>query len=73
MKVKCIDNKSWKTWLTIDKIYDVIKIHDYGYYRIIDDIGIEDWFPKSRFRELTTLEMRNYKINKLLVDENNMH
>jgi hypothetical protein len=63
MKVKCIDNKGWKTWLTIDKIYEVIDIDDDNYY-IKDDNGYEFWYPKEWFKLLS--EIRNEKIDKLL-------
>ena len=62
MKVKCIDIGYW-VFLTIDKIYDVIK---YDYY-IIDDSGNKWRYPKELFKTLS--EMRNDKINKLLEDE----
>jgi hypothetical protein len=48
----------------MSKIYEVIEIDDDGYYGIIDDINIEDWFSKEYFRPLS--EIRNEKIDKLL-------
>ena len=64
MKIKCINNNGWE-YLTVDKTYEVIE--DDNWYWIINDKGIEDWYPKELFKTLA--EMRNDKINKLLEDE----
>jgi hypothetical protein len=65
MKVVCIYNKGWIHHLTIGKIYDVIRINDYGLYCIINDKGNIDWFYKKHFKSLS--EYRIEKINKLLL------
>jgi hypothetical protein len=65
MKVKCIDNKGWETWLTIDKIYDVTYIFQDGDYELINDKGKKGvFFKKDQFKSIS--EIRNEKINKLL-------
>jgi hypothetical protein len=61
MRVKCLKNNC--TWLTIGKIYDVIKEDEFCYW-ITDDIGRYDWYPMNLFKSLS--EIRNEKINKLL-------
>ena len=65
MKVKCIGNVG-ESNLTIGKTYEVTR-KDENLYWIINDKGIEDWYPKELFKTLA--EMRNDKINKLLEDE----
>ena len=64
MKVKCINDHGWR-YLTIGKIYDVIKEdRDDGDYKIANDIGHELWYRKIHFKTLA--EYRNETINKLL-------
>ncbi len=83
MKVKCISNESWdllhdlRSKLTIDKIYDVIKLenipfspHRYDdpsgpFYRIKCDNGEIKHIEASRFRELTLDEKRELKLEDL--------
>ena len=48
MKVKCIDNKALKDFLTIDKIYDVLK-EDKISYLILDDDNELVHYGKKRF------------------------
>ena len=48
MKVKCIDNKSLKDFLTIDKIYTVLK-EDETRYLISDDANELIRYSKKRF------------------------
>ena len=65
MKIKCINDRRY---LTIGKIYDVIKEdRDDGDYLIIDNDGGEWWYEKKLFKTLA--EIRNDKIDKLLEDE----
>jgi hypothetical protein len=63
MKVKCIKNNNWIFHLTVSEIYNIVDIND-SYYKIIDDIGNERWYPKKWFKTLS--EIRNEKIYKLL-------
>ena len=63
MKIKCIDNNRWESYLTIDKTYDVIYINKYGDYYIMDNNGYR-WWSNLRFKLLS--EIRNETINKLL-------
>lgn len=48
MKVKCIDNKGLKNFLTIDKIYTVLK-EDETSYLILDDDNELIHYGKKRF------------------------
>ena len=48
MKVKCIDNKSLKDFLTIDKIYTVLKEDEISYL-ILDDDNELIHYGKKRF------------------------
>jgi hypothetical protein len=64
MKVKCIDNRDWESFLTINKTYNVVIDYDDDDYKIIDDEYEEWWYPKYLFK--TIPEIRNDKINKLL-------
>ena len=66
MKVKCINSIIW--YLTIGKIYDVIKIDSAdNYYWIINDSDRLFNYPKKHFKLLS--EIRNEKIDKLLNDD----
>ena len=63
--------------LTLGKMYEVLlitiipfsrsRIDDPRdpFYKIIDDYGNESSFSKDRFRDLTTSEIRELKLNKL--------
>ena len=64
MKVKCIKTRGLEYSLTVGKTYEVIYIFSDGDYKIINDKGREDWFPKEWFKPLS--EIRNEIINKLL-------
>lgn len=64
MKVKCIKNDCWNNYLTIGKIYDVIRISELGNYLIINEYGFENWVNKELFKPLS--EYRNEKIDMLL-------
>jgi hypothetical protein len=63
MKVVCIYNENFESYLTIDKSYDVIEERSLN-YKIIDNDGDEFWYFAEWFKPLS--EMRNEKINKLL-------
>ena len=63
MKIKCIKNYGYNR-LTINKIYEVIRIYQDEDYEIIDDNGVENWYHKEWFKPLS--ELRNEKIDKLL-------
>ena len=65
MKVKCIKKPGWLC-LTIGKTYETIII-GMSKYKIINDKGEADWYPKNYFKTLS--ELRNETINKLLADE----
>lgn len=61
--------------LTIGKIYEVIKLKNqeflgdgilYPSYLIIDETGLENWYKSVMFKELSTQESRDYKLNKIL-------
>lgn len=65
MKIKCIDVSGYHH-LTIGKTYDVTYIFSDGDYKIINDKGREDWYPKYYFKKLS--EYRNETINKLLAE-----
>jgi hypothetical protein len=68
MKIKCIyninSNGNIVIGITIGKIYDTIRINEFGDYMIINDIGNERWYLKKWFKPLS--EYRIEKINKLL-------
>jgi hypothetical protein len=70
MKVVCIDNKGISDWMTIGKIYDVIKIDSDNDYWVINDYGKENWYYEYCFKPLS--EYRIEMINKLLKDESKM-
>lgn len=62
--------------LTIGKIYEVIKLKNQEFfgdgilysslYLIIDETGLENWYKSVMFKELSTQESRDYKLNKIL-------
>ena len=62
MIVKCINTYGWYN-LTIGKTYEVIT-QDKWFYKIINDNGKEDLFPKVYYKPLS--EIRAEKIDKLL-------
>ena len=63
MKVKCIGNKGYEKWITISKIYDVMKYTE-NKYKIIDDHNNLWFYNKRHFKTLS--KYRNDKIDKLL-------
>ena len=63
MKVKCIDNVDGWFNITIGKTYKIIGEDELG-YKIINDLGEENWYIKEWFKQLSKL--RNETINKLL-------
>ena len=83
MKVKCISNESWdllhnlRSKLTIDKVYDVLKIENIPFsphrfddlsgpfYSIKCDDGEIKRIAANRFRELTIDEKRELKLEEL--------
>ena len=66
MKVRYIKNDGYGAWITTGKTYNVIE-EENNHYKIINDNGIESWFPQKLFKRLS--EIRNETINKLLEDE----
>ena len=70
--VKCLSCKGKKENqpLKIGKIYEVLesqKLEDWcDHYLIIDETGFEGWYSSAMFRELTTIELRDYKLNQLI-------
>jgi hypothetical protein len=68
--VKCISCKGKKENqpLKIGKIYEVIKTKNLwcDHYIVIDETGFEGWYSSEMFRELTPVELREYKLNQLI-------
>lgn len=57
MKVKCIDNKGLKDFLTIDKIYTVLE-EDETRYLILDDVNELIRYSKNRFIPVEESKMK---------------
>jgi hypothetical protein len=41
------------------------------HYIVVDETGFEGWYKSAMFRELTTVELRDVKLNKLLRNDTN--
>jgi len=70
--VKCISCKGKKENqpLNIGKIYEVLQsknLEDWcDHYLVVDETGFEGWYYSRMFRELTPVELREYKLNQLI-------
>ena len=48
MKIKCINNESYRISLELGKVYDAKKIADH-FYALVDETGEEYGFPHALF------------------------
>jgi uncharacterized protein (UPF0179 family) len=76
--VKCISCKGKKQNqpLKIGKIYEVLETKNLGdwcdhrggmlHHLVVDETGFEGWYKSAMFRELTTVELRDYKLSNIL-------
>ena len=52
MKIECIKTHDY---ITVGKIYEIIRLLTDGDYIIINDNGNEDWFPKKWFKPISEI------------------
>ena len=70
--VKCLSCKGKKQNqpLNIGKIYEVLETKNLGdwcdHYIVIDETGFEGCYSSAMFRELTPVELRDYRLNQLI-------
>ena len=69
MKIICINNDN-QYYLTINKIYYLLKIDDSGLnYKLVDNSEQYTWYHKQRF--ITIVQVRKLKLEKIY--ESSMH